>query len=78
MDEEAVTRTGRALDSEPLCHGPNHASEVADLVIPVRQSHANVIWRVAPSCVRTRRPIRVNNYGRFAAVPLRHRRDRPA
>ncbi len=38
--DEAVTRTGRALGPGPLCHDPNHAQVVADLVIYVRQSHA--------------------------------------
>ena len=38
--EEVVTRTGRAMGPEPLCHDNLHAQRVADLVIYVRQSHA--------------------------------------
>lgn len=38
--EEVITRTGRAMGPEPLCHDNLHAQRVADLVIYVRQSHA--------------------------------------
>jgi hypothetical protein len=38
--DEAITHTGRALGPGPLCHDNAHAQRVADLLIYVRQSHA--------------------------------------
>jgi alkylation response protein AidB-like acyl-CoA dehydrogenase len=38
--DEAITRTGRALGPVPLCSDQVHAQRVADLLIYVRQSHA--------------------------------------
>ena len=38
--EEAIGRTGRALGPGPLAEDPEHAGHVADLMMYVRQSHA--------------------------------------
>ena len=38
--EEAIGRTGRALGPGPLAEDPKHAGHVADLMMYVRQSHA--------------------------------------
>lgn len=38
--DEAINRTARALGPTPLCQDSSHASRVADLMIYVRQSHA--------------------------------------
>jgi alkylation response protein AidB-like acyl-CoA dehydrogenase len=37
---EVMTRTGRALGAEPLCHDARHGRRVADLTVYLRQHHA--------------------------------------
>ena len=37
---EVMTRVGRALGAEPLCHDEAHARRVADLTVYLRQHHA--------------------------------------
>jgi len=53
--DEAITRTGRALGPAPLALDSQHASRVADLMMYVRQSHAERDLAALGLLVGTRR-----------------------